>query len=106
MTRCVIIRFQFSSVIRGHHVYSDIFTPTRTRQYSSRNSYDSFAAAIIENDTLASRVQFLALSGLPQQLLHTWTAAYPHQFVPFPRGAHMSPSYIAKYRPIIESSTG
>ena len=83
-----------------------LLEPVREPDNSSRNSYDSFAAAIIENDTLASRVQFLALSGLPQQLLHTWTAAYPHQFVPFPRGAHMPPSYIAKYRPIMESSTG
>ena len=53
-------RFEFSSVIRGHHVYKDIFTPTIGKILQSRrepdNSYDSFAVAIIENDTIVGHV--------------------------------------------------
>ena len=53
-------RFEFSSVIRGHHVYKDIFTPTIGKILQSRrepdNSYDSFAIAIIENDTIVGHV--------------------------------------------------
>ena len=53
-------RFEFSSVIRGHHVYKDIFTPTIGKILQSRrepdNSYDSFAVAIIENDTIVRHV--------------------------------------------------
>ena len=53
-------RFEFFSVIRGHHVYKDIFTPTIGKILQSRsepdNSYDSFAVAIIENDTIVGHV--------------------------------------------------
>ena len=53
-------RFEFSSVIRGHHFYKDIFMPTIRKILQSRrepdNSYDSFAIAIIENDTVVGHV--------------------------------------------------
>ena len=53
-------RFEFSSVIRGHHVYKDIFMPTIRRILQSGrepdNSYDSFAVAIIKNDTIVGCV--------------------------------------------------
>ena len=79
MTRCVMIRFEFSSMIRGHHVYKEnlrLLEPDN----SSCNSFDSFAVAIIENDTLASRVQFLACLAAAATL---WTAAYPTNLCPF-----------------------
>ena len=49
---------------------------------SSRNSYDSFAVAIIENDALASRVQFLALS---YRSSYSMDSSVSYQFVPFRR---------------------
>ena len=53
-------RFEFSSVIRGHHVYKDVFTPVIGKILQSRrepdNSYDSFAVAIIEDDTNVGHV--------------------------------------------------
>ena len=53
-------RFEFSLVIRGHHVYKDIFTPAIGKILQSRrepdNSYDSFAVAIIEDDTNVGHV--------------------------------------------------
>ena len=53
-------RFEFSSVIRGHHVYKDIFTPAIRKILQSRrepdNSYNSFAVAIIEDDIALSVV--------------------------------------------------
>ena len=53
-------RFEFSSVIRGHHVYEDIFTPAIGNILQSRrepdNSYDIFAVAIIEDDTNVGHV--------------------------------------------------
>ena len=48
-------RVEFSSVIRGHHVYKDIFMPAIGKILQSRrepdNSYDSFAIAIIKDNT-------------------------------------------------------
>ena len=53
-------QFKFSSMIRGHHVYKDIFMPTIRKILQSRreldNSYDSFAITIIENDTIVGHV--------------------------------------------------
>ena len=52
--------FKFSSVIQGHHVYKDIVMPTIGKILQSRRepdiSYDSFAIAIIENDTIVGHV--------------------------------------------------
>ena len=47
-------------MIRGHHVYKDIFTPTIGKTLQCRrepdNDYDNFAVAIIENDTIVGHV--------------------------------------------------
>ena len=51
---------------------------------SFHNSYDNFAAVeIIKNDTLASRVQFLALF---YRSSYSVDSSVSYQFVPFPRG--------------------
>ena len=57
-------RFEFSSVIHGHHVYKDIFTHAIRKILQSRreadNSYDSFAVAIIKDDTnVVGSVRFI-----------------------------------------------
>jgi len=53
-------RFEYSSVIRGHHIYKDIFTSTIGKtlqnQREPNNDYNSFAVAIIENDTIVGHV--------------------------------------------------
>ena len=53
-------RFEFSSVIRGHHVYKEIFMPTIGKILQSRrepdNSYDNFVVAIIEDDIVVGHV--------------------------------------------------
>ena len=53
-------RFEFFSVIRGHHIYKDIFMPAIGKLLQSRreadNSYDSFAVTIIEDDTNVGHV--------------------------------------------------
>ena len=96
-----MIWFEFSSVIRGHHIYEDIL-----RLLEPDNTHDSFTVAIIENDTLASRVQFLALSFRSS---YSVDSSVFYQFVPFPRGQSRC-SYgplFAKWRPaIMESSMG
>ena len=47
-------------MIRGHHIYEDIFMPTIGKTLQSRretdNDYDSYAVAIIENDTIVGHV--------------------------------------------------
>ena len=53
-------QFEYSSVIRGHHVYKDIFTPTIGKTLQCRresgNSYDLYAVATIENDAIVGHV--------------------------------------------------
>ena len=53
-------RFKFASVIRGHHVYNDIFMLTIGKILQSiripDNSHDSFAVVSIENDTVVGHV--------------------------------------------------
>ena len=53
-------RFEHSSVIRGYHIYKDIFTPTIGKTIQSRretdNDHDGFAVAITEDDTIVGHV--------------------------------------------------
>ena len=53
-------QFEYSSVIRGHRVYKDIFMPTIGKtlqcQREPNNDYDNFAVAIIENNTIVGHV--------------------------------------------------
>ena len=61
-TKCVMIDSSFpqSFVVCGHHVYKDTFTPAIGKILQSRresdNSNDSFAVAIIEDDTIVGHV--------------------------------------------------
>ena len=53
-------RFEHSSVIRGYHIYKDIFIPTIGNTLQSRieadNEHDDFAVAITEDDTIVGHV--------------------------------------------------
>ena len=53
-------QFEYSSVIRGHHVYKEIFTPTIGKTLQCRresgNSHDLHAVATIENDAVVGHV--------------------------------------------------
>ena len=53
-------RFEHSSVIRGYHIYKDIFTPTIGKTFQGRretdNDHDDYAVAITEDDTIVGHV--------------------------------------------------
>ena len=53
-TMCDQIQFEYLSLIRGHHIYKDIFMPTIGKTQDCRreasNSHDPYAVATIEND--------------------------------------------------------
>ena len=60
LAMCDQLEFEYLTVIRGHHVYKDIFTPTIGKTLQCRResgkSHDSHAVATIENDAVVGHI--------------------------------------------------
>ena len=47
---------QFSSVIRGHHIYKEVWEPITARFYSVSNMFDPFTVSIINDGEVVGHV--------------------------------------------------